>query len=649
MRRRQVADTVRAGADRLDLATAVILSLVAVVESAATLSALRAVLGAVISLVVTTSVAWRRRRPSVAVVVAGTATVLFTAVTRHSPFVVFAIVLILVMYVAAVREFSAAAAAETLALVGYLVGAICATQAVVGELSVSAVAEIVLPIAVAPGAIGWAVARGRHLSQQLAAANVQLEAEREISIALAAMRERNRLARELHDVVAHGVSVMVVQAGAARVTLTDEPELARDLLREVASAGRAALADLQRVVGATETPEAEVDPWSHRDDALTGLVTRCRTGGIEVTIDRSGPELPGPIFDVVYRIVQEALTNVLRHARGATAAVGVRADGRVVRVSVISSAVSTPRDSSGSGRGLVGMRERVLAVGGSFTAAPTTGGGFGVVAVMPLRTSPLPRISRLRAVGMRVGPLVLGSALACGLLIDALVSSARRGALWTNLLCTAVIALVLIWRRRSPLFFVCVINAFALPLSNGLTSIDSPTLASTVVFVAPTWTVSVWSSRRAAFLGLAIEAGFIAGEGWYWHFGTSSVVSNLIVMALLWMAGRVVARQRAAAGEIVRVHEQLEAEGARLEQLRLDVEHDRLAGQLRSQVVDRVTGMIVTADTLVLTDLRSPDEIRMIEQAGRQALASLREILGLLRIDLDPNPLSIEPVAGASG
>jgi signal transduction histidine kinase len=652
MRRRRVAATALVSRHRLDWAAALVLSIPVVVQSAVTLSASRAVCAAVVSLLATTSVAWRRRLPVFAVLMSGTATVAFTAVTRASPYFVFAIVLILVMYAVAADEFSGRAFAVTGVLVGYLVGVCCAAQALIDKLSVSAVAEIAAPVAIAPSVIGLAVARGRHLNDQLIAANARLEAEREVSIALAAMRERNRIARDLHDVVAHGVSVMVVQSGAARITLNDEPDLARESLREVAAAGRAALVDLRRVVGTAVLPEADLASTPDRVDELAGLVTGCRAGGVKVAVDRSGPEPSGPIGEVVFRVVQEALTNVLRHAPGATAAVSVHTDRREVRVSVLNSPVRAERDFAGSGRGLLGMRERVQAIGGTFNAATTLDGGFAVSAKLPLPVSRQSVISRVHTAGTQIAAPVIGGAIACGLAVDALVSSARHGPAWTNLCVVLLIASTLVWRRRSPLLFLIAINVLALPLSGGLTSINAPTLVSTVVFVAPTWTVSVWSAGRTASIGLAIEACFIVGEGWYWSYGVGSVVSNLVGMALLWTAGRVVGAQRRASEEVARLHAQLGAESHRLEQLRLDLEHDRLVGQLRSQVVDQVSGMVVAAEALARADPSSADaagvEIQMIEHVGRQALVSLREILGLLRIDLDPSPLSTLLAAEAS-
>jgi signal transduction histidine kinase len=638
--------------NRLDWAMALLLSVVVVVETAVALSAGRAVFAAAAALVATTSVAWCRRRPILAVLVSGAATVAFTAIARTSPFFAFAIVLILVMYVAAADELSSRSGAVTTALAGWLVGVCCAAQELLDKLSVSAVVEVALPVAVAPSVIGLTVARGRRLTEQLAAANERLESERELTILLAAMRERNRIARDLHDVVAHGVSVMVVQSGAARVTLNDEPDLARQSLHEVAVAGRAALADLRRVVGAAKIPGADLAPMLNRVDALSGLVAGCRAGGLEVTVDRSGPDLSAPIAEVVFRLIQEALTNVLRHAPGAAAAVAVDADQLEVRVSVVNSPGSVARDSAGSGIGLLGMRERVLAIGGSFHAAPSVDGGFRVVAALPLRAGRPSVTSRLRDVGRRVGPRVVGGAIACGLTVDALVSSARRGPAWVNLCIVLLIASTLIWRRRYPLLFLCVINALALPLSNGLASINIPTLVSTVVFVAPTWTVSVWSAGRVASIGLAIEACFIAGQGWYWSYGAGAVGSNLVVMALLWAVGRVVAKQRHLSEQVIRVRAQLEAEHHRLEQLQLDLEHERVVGQLRTQVVDQVSGMVVAAEALASTTTVGSEaarvEIQRIEQAGRGALANLREILGLLRIDLDPSPLSMGLTAEAS-
>jgi signal transduction histidine kinase len=230
----------------------------------------------------------------------------------------------------------------------------------------------------------------------------RLERERELAARIAVADERSRIARELHDVVAHGVSVMVVQAGAARRLLDREPSRAEDALLQVEAGGRDALADLRRMLGlltgdASDAgrPDGAAPPAGERPglDQLDGLAERMRAAGVPVELRVEGPdgELPAGLELAAYRVVQEALTNVLRHAPGATARVEVARGERELRLEVLSTLPTTPDagpapapDVQGAGRGLVGMRERVAAYGGELDAGPGDDGGFAVRARFPL-------------------------------------------------------------------------------------------------------------------------------------------------------------------------------------------------------------------------------------------------------------------------
>src|SRR5581483_9741068 len=202
----------------------------------------------------------------------------------------------------------------------------------------------------------------------------RLEREREDEARRAVAEEQARIARELHDVLAHNVSVMVVQAAAARDVFEASPARALEALRSIEQTGRAALGDLRRLLGSVRTGGAELapQPGLARLGELVAQVTRT---GLRVELAVEGR--PRPLTDGVdlsaYRIVQEALTNTLKHAHASRADVRVRyrADG-----------VGAPA-SSGGGHGLIGMRERIALCGGTLETATRPGGGFVVRALLP--------------------------------------------------------------------------------------------------------------------------------------------------------------------------------------------------------------------------------------------------------------------------
>ncbi|GEO34666.1 two-component sensor histidine kinase [Cellulomonas aerilata] len=221
--------------------------------------------------------------------------------------------------------------------------------------------------------------RRLHVGALVDRANA-LAVERDQGAQLAAAAERARIAREMHDVVAHSLSVMIALADGAGAAMERSPDRAREALDELSGTGRAALADMRRVLGALRDAEAPLDPQPGSVD-LDHLVDRFRTAGVPVRWTRTGPALPADagLQLAVYRIVQEALTNVLRHAPG-TGRVDVvlaSTDSRV-EITVTDSGAALGRGSAGStdgsGRGLIGMRERAAVYGGRVDAGPHDGG-----------------------------------------------------------------------------------------------------------------------------------------------------------------------------------------------------------------------------------------------------------------------------------
>jgi signal transduction histidine kinase len=222
-------------------------------------------------------------------------------------------------------------------------------------------------------AVGYAAARRRD----------QHEADRRLMRREAVVDERHRIARELHDLIGHTMSVMLVQTGAARVVLDGDPDKARKILAGVERNGREALDELDRVLGVLRRDDdTDLQPGLAE---LPRLVERTAEAGMDVTVrvDPPQPQLPGSIDLSAYRIVQEALTNAFRHGRAASATVAVRCDGRSVEVEVDDDGDGPPPGYQ-PGRGLLGIAERAAVFGGTIEHGGGAGGGFRVRAVLPL-------------------------------------------------------------------------------------------------------------------------------------------------------------------------------------------------------------------------------------------------------------------------
>jgi signal transduction histidine kinase len=229
-----------------------------------------------------------------------------------------------------------------------------------------------------------------------------LETERDQQATIAVAAERTRIARELHDVVAHAVSVMVVQADGAGYAIRPDPELAETAVRTISETGRQALMELRRLLDVLRSDVDERAARSPQPDvgALPDLVERFRSVGLPVDLVVRGDvaDLPAAVGLGIYRIVQEALTNALKHAGfGAQAAVRVERVGGLVEVEVgddgggVSGGVPAAGPvrqlvSVSGGNGVIGMRERAIVLGGTLTVGRAYGGGWRVRATFPVRS-----------------------------------------------------------------------------------------------------------------------------------------------------------------------------------------------------------------------------------------------------------------------
>jgi signal transduction histidine kinase len=254
-------------------------------------------------------------------------------------------------------------------------------------------AAIVAVLFAAPALLAWVLGDSmryrRAYYATLEERAARLERERDAQARIAAVAERARIARELHDVIAHNVSVMVVQADGASYALASDPVRAKEALAAISATGRQALAEMRRLLGVLRREE-DVATQQRAPQPGVGelgeLLDQARLAGLPVsfTVEGTPQPLPGGTALAAYRIVQESLTNTRKHAGPvASASVVLRysPDALVLTISDDGRGAAAP---DGAGHGLTGMRERVAVYGGSVAAGPRPGGGFEVVATLPL-------------------------------------------------------------------------------------------------------------------------------------------------------------------------------------------------------------------------------------------------------------------------
>ncbi|MGC5567310.1 sensor histidine kinase [Streptomyces sp. FR-108] len=221
-------------------------------------------------------------------------------------------------------------------------------------------------------------------------------AERRHAVRRRADEERLRIARELHDVLAHSISVINVQAGVGLALLDSDPQQARTALTTIKAASKEALGEVRQVLDTLRTPGDAPRAPAPGLDRLPELVEQAAGAGLTVAVEnRDGHGKLSPGADLAaFRIVQEALTNVVRHSGSRHARVRVERTGGALRLRIDDDGPATGEEAGGSGNGLAGMRERAAALGGTIEAGPREGGGFRVLAVLPLKKSRIPEEDR---------------------------------------------------------------------------------------------------------------------------------------------------------------------------------------------------------------------------------------------------------------
>jgi signal transduction histidine kinase len=368
----------------LDAALAGALVVGGLVEAALIQTVRPPAIHALVTAVVMGSLAWRRRFPLavLALVLAG----MFALGDPQGQFLIFA-----ALVIAAYTTGSVLDGPRSLLGLGLAVG----------PLAVTLVAEDAEPADLVAVAVlyggAWVVGRlvreRSRRAEQLEERSARLERERDEQARQAVATERARIARELHDIVAHSISVIAVQTQAVRRRLDPHQTREADDLRAIEATARQAMAEMRRLFGVLradgERPSLAPQPGL---DQLERLLEETRAAGLAVDLHVEGEPVPLPpgVDLAAYRIIQEALTNTRKHAGAAAAEVRLCFGDHRLELTVTDDGTPTANGSRG-GFGLVGMRERVTLYGGSLQAGPRPGGGFAVQATLPVREDGQPR------------------------------------------------------------------------------------------------------------------------------------------------------------------------------------------------------------------------------------------------------------------
>ena len=511
--------------------------------------------------------------------------------------------------------------------------------------------------------------RGRH-ANELEARAARLETERQERERVAVAAERRRIARDLHDVIAHSVSVMIVQAGAARLLLAEQPARAAGPLFAVEQAGRQALAELRRLLGMLRAGAAQAALTPQPGLAeLEALVAQARAAGLPValTVEGEPTTLPRGLDLAAYRIVQESLTNARKHAGAAHARVLVRFAHEALELSIADDGSAPPNRDSG-GHGLVGMRERVALYGGDFEAGPRPQGGFSVTARLPLE--PTWKHSRPRPVPSAPGSPetahASGHARAKGLgallehhwfdalvILVAVVSVAQ---VWLTSVPGPRLVLVpgvLLWtlplllRARFPFaapvfcFVVQALSTFAGDAVGGV-------LTAYAALLLTFWAVGAHNRRAQALAGAAIGfATLVIATERDVRIDAGEMLSAIVTGAVLTLVAYAVQGRDRRATELEQRAEQLERKREEDEHAAVAEERSRIARELHDVIAHCVSVMTVQAGAARLLLDKDPgganQPLLAVEETGRQALAEMRRLLEILRRDAAEPGLAPEP------
>jgi signal transduction histidine kinase len=615
----------------------------------------------------TTAVAWRRAAPAPAFLVCVSALVAYQLVSRDPNMAFEPYAVVLTAYMAGRR--SPPWSLRLLFLCVYGLVAMLALRAHPHQNPLAGIVEAWVMCVVAAVIVGQLVARHHRLGVRLADVTTRLRREQDARAVRLAAQERSRVARELHDVTAHSVSVMVIQASAARLLALADIERARRALQVVVRSGREAMDDLRRTMGVLRRGEDDLVDCLPDDRGIEALVEQSCTAGLEVHLDVRGEtsRLAAGVRFALYRVVQEALTNAAKHGGGGPTSVTLASNDVDVSVTItnqLRGEASEGQPLPSSGHGLVGMRERVLMLGGELSAGPANG-AFRVQARLPATEkvapardweSPGEQTSALKhalaapeqelANQTRLWLTDWGLAMfwLVALGINATLSSHRSGGLALNLAGVAAMALSGVWRRQYPMVFALLVGTIAIPMSHGLTSRGYGTLVGLYTVTVPNYTIGSWTTRRRAIAYLIVIEALAAVAGIAEHASSSGIAGPALLAAVAWLAGRAMRHERSLTERFRRASLQLAAEEEDHARLAVVAERARLARDLHGLVAREVSAMVIQAELaerLLGFDQRRLDEtIEAIEDTGRTALSQMRTTLGVLRAGGELRPLS---------
>lgn len=502
-----------------------------------------------------------------------------------------------------------------------------------------------------PFACGFLLASRSLLTESLRQHSALIDTEQEHRSQVAAGEERTRMARELHDVIAHCLSVMVVQASGASTIAASDPERAVAALRAAESAGREALGDLRRLVGTVRhgQPDGAPDPGLGDVETLAG---RARAAGLDVAVHLSGAvtSLDPAVEAAAYRVVQEALTNCIKHAGPARVDVSAWVSGAYLEIMVHDTGLGGVRSANtapGSGQGLTGMRERVSSLGGELRAGPRLEGGFEVRARIPLQPATVPEEPTAEAGVMYPPPVgeesrrawqvpVFAGFWLLALEIAVFSSNDLRGPLVLNALAVSGFAIAALWRRRYPLMFMVAAGAVAAVMSVALTPLRDSAVITAFYLLVPPYCVASWANRSRAVLGLGWLLGLTVADHLALHTGTpGDLAGSAVIASAAWGLGRAVRAKRTMNAGLGSALYRLTAESEDRARLAVAGERSRMARELHESLAGSLSVMVVQAAAARAQLAQDPASalraMEAVEQTGRQCLADMRRILGALR------------------
>jgi signal transduction histidine kinase len=514
-----------------------------------------------------------------------------------------------------------------------------------------------------PFAAGRAIAYHDAVNGSLRERTDDVARQQREQVSEAAGLERARVARELHDVIAHNVSVMVIQAVAAKRTAPSDLQKAAEALNTVEACGHEAMREMRRLVGVLHRVDLDSLEVSSLDaEDLADLVGRAESAGLAVTVRVEGQSrvLPAGLDVSVRRVIQEALTNAIRYAAPASATIIVRYAGSYLEVDVCDSGRdlaaigSTPLPRGG--KGLIGMRERVEVHSGEFAAGPTTGGGFRVHARLPLLTDPPPAHkpqtttqppirSRSRWFDAAIAGLLF---LACE--AQLLASWHHQGSILAETAILVGLTTPVAVRRRAPIAAAASTMGFLILAAASPLNTISPDALLFVLFIPP-YSAGAYAQRRQALAGLAICVAAWLGLALTTTVGPSAwaALSTGLILAS-WSTGRAIRARRRGAEDLSRTAAVISSEAEDIARLAVADQRTRIGRRLQAAVARSVADMIIqthAARVLLYRDLAAADAaMAEIDFTGRRALDEMRAVLGVLRTHDAEAELTPQPSVG---